>query len=106
MQVTENLTQLSQQKGKCIGQYKSNRISFRLGWIQEESFTSPSGLAFPGVGALLRQALPSGAGCWLISGLHHLLSSAQQKGEILFSGSHWLILGHMLMPEPITMAWS
>lgn len=41
-----------------------------------------SGLAFPG--ALLRQALPSGAGCWPISGLHHLLSSPQLKGEIAF----------------------
>lgn len=68
--------------------------------------SSPFWLVFPDVGSLLRQDLPSGAAQWPTSGLCHVLSSAQQKGEILFPDSHWLILGHVPMPESITIAWS
>lgn len=107
MQVTENPAHLSQQKGKVIGPCKSNTFSFRVGWIQGKSVVLPSLVLLSLMLAPFLDGLcPCGARWRPSSGLHCLLLSGQQKGDTLFSDSHWLILGHVPGPEPITMARS
>lgn len=91
MQVTENAIQLPQQKGKCIGQHKSSRVSFRLSWIQEKSITAPFWPCFPW------HWLPSQAGSalwgrmlayfWLTSS--PFISPAEGRDSLF-----WLSLAH------------
>lgn len=93
MQVIETATQLLQQKGKCTGQHTPGRVSFRLGWTQEKSVSSPFWPCFPW------RWLLSQAGCalwarmlayfWLTSS--PFISPAEGR-ESLF----WLSLAHFV----------
>lgn len=102
MQVIENATQLPQLRENVLANISPvGSPSGLAGPRRNPDITAPFWPCFPGAGSLLRQAVPSRAGCWPISGLRHL-SSAQQEGESLFSGSHWLVLCLRLTPEPVT----
>lgn len=98
MPVTENPTQLSQQKRKCVGPCKSNRFSFRIGWIQGKSDL------FPFLALLSLMLSPfSGRLCPLVQDdgpcLAHIISFHQpsrreREGEVSFLaviGSLWVM---------------